>query len=97
MKRRFVLCQTSHITGFVLELREEHDTPENFIPDTWIQLSEEFEAEVVDRPKDVVIAAQIKVIDSEERALRGKFQHELDKLAERKASLLSISHNVAGE
>ena len=91
-KRRFVLAQTSYHSYCVLELSEGR-TVEETMPEGWVQLSEVFEADVVPMPAADVLAGQLAQVDAAERELRGKFQHELDKLAERRSSLLAISHN----
>ena len=95
-KRRFVLVQTEYTTDYVFEI-SEGSTVKDTLPDSWIQLSEVFEANVVPMPAADVLAGQLAQVDAAERELRGKFQHELDKLAERRDSLLAISHNGEGD
>ena len=91
-KRRFVLVQTEYTTDYVLELSEGR-TVKDSMPDSWVQLSEIFTADVVPMPAAEILAGQLAQVDAAEKVLRGKFQHELDKLAERRDSLLAICHN----
>ena len=91
-KRRFVLVQTDYTADHVLEISEGL-TVKDTLPDSWIQLSEVFEADVVPMPAADVLAGQLAQVDAAEKVLRGKFQHELDKLAERCESLFAIKHN----
>ena len=91
-KRRFILVQTDYTTDYVLEISEGR-TVKDTLPDSWIQLSEVFEADVVPMPAAEILAGQLAQVDAAEKVLRGKFQHELDKLAERRDSLLAISHD----
>ena len=91
MKRHFVMCQTSHHIEYALELKD-NSTVAEAMPKDWVQLSEIFTADVVPMHTTYVLAGQLAQIDAAEKVLRGKFQHELDKLADRRSSLLAICH-----
>ena len=94
MKRikTFVLCNTQYTTDYPMEV-DGSITAEYQIPEGWVQLSEAFSVDITMLPAEVVNKELLGQIEAEESVLRGKFQRELDKLAERRSSLLAISHN----
>ena len=90
--KTFVLCKTQYTTDYPVEI-DGSIPAEDQIPEGWVQLSEAFSVDITMLPAEVVNKELLGQIEAEERVLRGKFQHELDKLAERRDSLLAISHN----
>ena len=90
--KTFVLCKTQYTTDYPMEINSRM-LAEDQIPEGWVQLSEVFSADITMLPAEVVNKELLGQIEAEESVLRGKFQHELDKLAERRGSLLAISHN----
>ena len=90
--KTFVLCKTQYTTDYPMEI-DGSIPAEDQIPDSWVQLSEAFSVDITMLPAEVVNKELLGQIEAEEKVLRGKFQHELDKFAERRDSLLAISHN----
>ena len=90
--KTFVLCKTQYTTDYPMEINGSLPV-EAQIPEGWVQLSKAFRVDITMLPAEVVNKELLGQIEAEEKVLRGKFQHELDKLAERRSSLLAICHN----
>lgn len=60
----------------------------------WVRVSEYAEVEFNPLPPAVVVEGQLKQIDAAEQELREKFQKKLNELAEARAKLLSLTHEV---
>lgn len=61
----------------------------------WVRVSEYVEVTFPPLPPAVVVESQLKQIDAAEAELRLKFQEKLNQLADERAKLLSLTHEVS--
>lgn len=59
------------------------------------RISEWVEVTFPPRPAEEIVPAQIAALDAAESELRAKFQQKLQEIAEQRAKLLCLTHEVA--
>lgn len=60
----------------------------------YTRISEDVDVEFPMLPNEVVVEGQLKALDAAEAELRTKFQQKLNELANERAKLLSLTHEV---
>ncbi len=73
--------------------REDDDLERPFLQD--VRISEWVEVDFPPRAPEEVVPAQLAALDREAEAVRKEFTDKLHKIAERRASLLALTHESA--
>ena len=76
----------------VMEARADGSDP---LQDTFVRVSEYVEVDFPPRPAEEVVPAQLATLDKAETELRAQFQAKLQEIAEQRAKLLCLTHEVA--
>ena len=75
----------------VWEMREDGSDP---LPDSYVRVSEYLDIDFPTRPAAEIVPAQIAALDKAEAELRAKFSEKLHEIAEQRAKLLCLTHEV---
>lgn len=75
----------------IMEPRYDSADP---LEDAFVRVSEYIEVEFPLRPAEQVIPAQLAALDAKEKELRGEFLTKLNEIAEQRAKLKALTHEV---
>lgn len=73
---------------------EGHADGTDQLIDTFVRISEYVDVQFPPRPPEEVVPAQIAALDAKEKELRGEFLAKLNDIAEQRARLKALTHEV---
>ena len=97
MKACIAMFERNGYTEWRAVLSRAIDSPEgdNWTLDGYTRISEWVDVELTALAPEVIVPAQLAALDREAEAVRKEFTEKLHEIAERRASLLALTHESA--